>query len=84
VVEQICGAPAHPYTKALLSAVPSMDPLRKSERTVLYGEMPSPAASPQGCAFHPRCPVRIGICEQQEPLLEQDGAGHWAACHLNR
>ena len=80
--EQVCGAPAHPYTKALLSAVPSMDPLKKSERTVLSGEMPSPAASPQGCAFHPRCPDRIGICEQREPLLEPDGAGHWAACHL--
>ena len=80
--EQICGAPVHPYTKALLSAVPSMDPLKKSERTVLCGEMPSTAAPPQGCAFHPRCPVRIGICEEREPLLEQDGAGHWAACHL--
>ena len=84
VAEQVCRAPVHPYTKTLLSAVPSMDPLRKSARTVLYGEMPSPAAPPQGCAFHPRCPVRIGICEQREPLLEQDGAGHWAACHLCR
>ena len=80
--EQVCGAPAHPYTKALLSAVPSMDPLKKSERTVLSGEMPSPAASPQGCAFHPRCSDRIGICEQREPLLEPDGAGRWVACHL--
>ncbi|MEI7674086.1 MAG: oligopeptide/dipeptide ABC transporter ATP-binding protein, partial [Deltaproteobacteria bacterium] len=82
--EQLCGAPVHPYTKALLSAVPSMDPLRKSERTVLSGEMPSPSAPPQGCAFHPRCPVRIGICEQQEPLLEGDGADHCVACHLFR
>ncbi|MFZ4438424.1 MAG: ABC transporter ATP-binding protein [Syntrophales bacterium] len=82
--EQVCDAPVHPYTKALLSAVPSMDPLRKSERTVLSGEMPSPAAPPKGCAFHPRCPVRIGICEQQEPLLAGDGADHWAACHLFR
>lgn len=79
--EQVCGAPVHPYTKALLSAVPSMDPLKKSQRTVLCGEMPSAVAQAQGCAFYPRCPVRIGICEQQEPLLEQDGAGHWAACH---
>ena len=81
--EPICGAPVHPYTKALLSAVPSMDPLRKSERTVLSGEMPSPAAPPQGCAFHPRCPVRSGICEQRAPLLERAGAGHWVACHLS-
>jgi oligopeptide transport system ATP-binding protein len=80
--EQVCAAPVHPYTRALLSAVPSMDPLRKSERTVLFGEMPSPAAPPQGCAFHPRCPVRIGICEEREPLLERDGAGRWVACHL--
>jgi len=82
--EQVCRAPVHPYTRALLSAVPSMDPLRKSERTVLCGEMPSPASPPQGCAFHPRCPVRSGICEQREPLLERDDAGHWAACHLCR
>ncbi|MBU0651338.1 MAG: ATP-binding cassette domain-containing protein [Proteobacteria bacterium] len=80
--EQVCGAPAHPYTKALLSAMPSMDPLRKSERTVLCGDMPSPAAPPQGCAFHPRCPVRIGVCDKREPLLEQAGAGHWVACHI--
>ncbi len=78
--EQICSAPAHPYTRALLSAVPSMDPRHKSERTVLRGETPSPAI-PQGCAFQPRCPVRVGICEQREPLLEPDGAGRWVACH---
>lgn len=80
--EQVCGAPVHPYTRALLSAVPSMDPLRKSERRMVSWEMNSPAM-PKGCAFHPRCPVRCGICEQQEPPLEQDHAGHWVACHLS-
>ena len=79
--EQVCNAPDHPYTRALLSAVPSMDPQRKSKRTVLREETPSPARQ-RGCAFQPRCPVRIGICEEREPLLESDGAGHWAACHL--
>jgi oligopeptide transport system ATP-binding protein len=79
--EQICGAPVHPYTRALLSAVPSMDPQRQSARTVLSGEMPSPAAPPPGCAFHLRCPSRTAICEQQEPLLEEDAAGHWVSCH---
>jgi oligopeptide/dipeptide ABC transporter ATP-binding protein len=79
--ERVCAGPVHPYTQALLSAVPSMDPLRKSERTVLHGEMPSPATPSPGCAFHPRCPVRTEICEQREPLMEQDSAGHWAACH---
>ena len=79
--EQICGAPVHPYTRALLSAVPSMDPKRQSARTVLSGEMPSPAAPPPGCAFHPRCPSRTAICEQREPRLEEDGAGHWVSCH---
>jgi oligopeptide transport system ATP-binding protein len=79
--EQICGAPVHPYTRALLSAVPSMDPQLQSARTVLSGEMPSPAAPPPGCAFHPRCPSRTAICEQREPRLEEDGTGHWSSCH---
>jgi oligopeptide transport system ATP-binding protein len=79
--EKICAAPVHPYTRALLSAVPTMDPLQKLKRTVLSGEMPSPAAPPTGCAFHPRCSFRTGICEQREPLMQQDGTGHWFSCH---
>lgn len=82
--EQICGAPFHPYTRALLSAVPSMDPQRQPTRTVLRGEMPSPAAPPSGCAFHPRCPLRTVICEQREPQWQEDGAGHGASCHQPR
>jgi oligopeptide transport system ATP-binding protein len=79
--EQICRSPVHPYTKALLSAVPSMDPQRQSARTVLSDDMPSPAAPPPGCAFHPRCPARTAICGQREPRLEEDGTGHWVSCH---
>jgi oligopeptide transport system ATP-binding protein len=79
--ERICVDPLHPYTRALLSAVPSMDPQRPSVRTVLSGEMPSPTALPKGCAFHTRCPLRTDICDQQEPRLVKDGAGHWVSCH---
>lgn len=79
--EQVCGAPIHPYTRALLTAVPSMDPQRRSARRVLCGEMPSPASPPTGCAFHTRCSFRKEICEQREPPLQQNSAGHWFSCH---
>lgn len=79
--EQISGAPDHPYTRTLLSAVPSMDPERPSARTVLCGEMPSPAAPPSGCAFHPRCPSGMAVCAHQEPRLEENEEGHWVSCH---
>jgi oligopeptide transport system ATP-binding protein len=79
--ESVCGHPAHPYTKALISAAPVMDPWRKSERMILRGEMPSLVSPPQGCAFHPRCPSRVEICNRQEPLMEQHSSGHWVACH---
>lgn len=78
-------APAHPYTKALLSAIPIPDPGRKRERVVLQGDVPSPLDPPSGCTFHPRCPVAIeGTCEvtipQQRPV--PGGEEHEAACHL--
>jgi oligopeptide/dipeptide ABC transporter ATP-binding protein len=79
--EEICRNPVHPYTRALLSAVPSMDPQQKSRRMVLAGEMPSWADSLQCCNFHPRCPLRTGICEEREPAWEEGEAGHWASCH---
>ncbi len=79
--EEICGNPAHPYTRALISAVPVIDPLRKNPRITLHGEMPSPAAPPTGCAFHPRCPFRIAVCEREKPDLEEHGFHHWVACH---
>ncbi|MCE5263197.1 MAG: ATP-binding cassette domain-containing protein [Deltaproteobacteria bacterium] len=79
--EQISEAPFHPYTQTLLSAVPSMDPERQS-RKVLCGEMPSPAAPPPGCAFHPRCPSGAAVCAEREPQWAEVAAGHWVSCHL--
>jgi oligopeptide transport system ATP-binding protein len=79
--EVICRRPAHPYTRALISAIPVVDPSTRNERMILRGEMPSPAAPPSGCPFHPRCPFRITICDRQGPSLELRNSGHWVACH---
>lgn len=73
--------PLHPYTQALLSAVPVPDPLAKRERIVLQGDVPSPANPPQGCTFHPRCQACMEICKTQRPKwTEVDG--RYVACHL--
>jgi oligopeptide transport system ATP-binding protein len=76
--------PLHPYTKALLSAVPIPDPRLEAqrERTVLRGEVPSPLNPPSGCVFHPRCPIAIDRCSAEIPPLREIKPGHWAACHL--
>ncbi|MEW6334640.1 MAG: oligopeptide/dipeptide ABC transporter ATP-binding protein [Thermodesulfobacteriota bacterium] len=79
--EAVCERPAHPYTRALISAVPVVDPRGRKRRTILAGEMPSPGNPPPGCAFHPHCPIRTGLCESQEPRLLQSGPGHRVACH---
>lgn len=79
--EQIYAEPRHPYTRALLSAVPVPDPSRKRERIVLQGDVPSPINPPSGCSFHPRCPFAEKICMEKEPQLGFDG-GHGVACHL--
>ena len=79
--EAVYGRPAHPYTRALISAVPVIDPMSRNKRTILNGEMPSPAAPPSGCSFHPRCPFRSVVCDRQEPILQQQNPGHWVACH---
>ena len=79
--ETICANPAHPYTRALISAVPVIDANRRNSRIILHGEIPSPAAPPPGCAFHPRCPFRIGICDREEPVLEDRNFRHLVACH---
>lgn len=77
--------PQHPYTEALLSAIPIPDPDRPRNRTILQGEVPSPVDPPLGCYFHPRCPIaQEGICDIERPdlLPTSDDANHLAACHL--
>jgi len=75
--------PLHPYTEALLSAVPIPDPKIKRKRIRLQGDVPSPIRPPPGCHFHTRCPIaQKGLCDTQVPELKQSSPGHWAACHL--
>jgi oligopeptide/dipeptide ABC transporter ATP-binding protein len=76
--------PRHPYTQALLSAIPRPDPSARRERAVLGGDVPSPLNPPSGCHFHTRCPHARPVCSQQAPLLESTGDGHFAACHFWR
>jgi len=71
----------HPYTKALISAVPVPDPLVKKNRHLLKGEVPSSITPPSGCHFHPRCPERMGECSKLVPELREIGPKHWVACH---
>jgi len=72
----------HPYTQALLSAVPIPDPTRRAQRIVLVGEIPSPISAPLGCKFHPRCPSVMPACKEISPPLVSIGARHQVACHL--
>jgi oligopeptide transport system ATP-binding protein len=75
--------PKHPYTEALLSAVPIPDPTLKRQRIRLQGDVPSPIKPPAGCHFHTRCPIaQKGLCDVQRPELKQSTEGHWVACHL--
>ncbi|MBX2880442.1 MAG: ATP-binding cassette domain-containing protein [Granulosicoccus sp.] len=78
---ELFNAPRHPYTKALLSAIPSLDPDNRGTAQKLEGEIPSPTNPPSGCKFHTRCPNAIDICRQQEPKLDHLGMEHDVACH---
>jgi oligopeptide transport system ATP-binding protein len=80
--DEIYLNPRHPYTRALLSAIPTTDTANKPERIKLPGEMPSPMNPPPGCAFHPRCPYAKDVCATVEPKLETGRAGHAVACHV--
>jgi len=79
---EIYAAPRHPYTRALLSAVPIPKPGGKKERIAVRGDVPSPISPPTGCAFHPRCPHAEEICRKEEPKLVTGGRGHAVACHV--
>ncbi len=79
--DQLYHHPLHPYTEALLSAVPKPDPMQRSQRILLKGEIPDPANPPAGCYFHPRCRFCIDACRVDHPSLRQLSPGHWVACH---
>jgi len=78
---QLFAAPRHPYTRALFSAIPSLDPDDRGKAQKLEGEIPSPTNPPPGCKFNTRCPHATDICRSEEPKLEHPGDGHEVACH---
>ena len=80
--EELYKNPQHPYTIALLSAIPVPDPTVKRDRIILKGDVPSPVNPPSGCRFHTRCPKVQGICKEQDPEFKDIGNGHFVACHL--
>ena len=79
----VVAEPKHPYTQALISAVPEVNPDRPRTRTILPGDVPSPIHPPSGCPFHPRCPLaQLPLCSAEVPALREVTPGHWAACHF--
>jgi peptide/nickel transport system ATP-binding protein/oligopeptide transport system ATP-binding protein len=81
--ESLYRHPRHPYSEALLNAVPVPDPQHRRERPLLAGEIPSPLDPPSGCPFHPRCRYAQDICRREPPPLEEKAPGHFAACHFS-
>jgi peptide/nickel transport system ATP-binding protein/oligopeptide transport system ATP-binding protein len=80
---ELYGRPRHPYTEALLNALPVPQPGATKNRRILTGEVPSPLSPPPGCHFHPRCPYAADVCRSQSPPLEEKAPGHLAACHFS-
>ncbi len=80
--QELYAKPLHPYTEALLSAIPIPDPTTKRQRIILEGDPPSPIHPPQGCRFHTRCHKRFDRCDKEEPVLREVSPRHWVACHL--
>ena len=79
----VLDRPRHPYTEALLSAIPSIDPEKRRRRVIARGELPSPLSPPSGCPFHPRCPYAEELCSRERPALLEKEPGHRAACHFS-
>jgi len=83
-IEKIVYEPLHPYTRALINAVPTPDPTAERISVVITGEIPSPVNPPSGCRFHTRCPLVMDICSKEEPPLISVGREHYVACHLHK
>ena len=80
--DKLYGDPKHPYSEALLSAIPVADPRHNKKRIILEGDVPSPIHPPSGCRFHPRCPKRMDVCSEKQPQLTDLGDGHLVSCFL--